>query len=349
MNVPSRAAAELGVLDLAAAVRQRRPGPRCGSAIHGTGRPSCRAAAATAEYSAQSPALPPNPPPTCGAMTRIVARSIPSASASWRLQAVRHLRRGVEREPTVVAGDGGAAVRLHRHHGHALVDVAAAHDDVAAASRSTRSASVTTSAWFEPWSGKITGASSASASSGSMIAGERLVVGPHGGGGVGGRGRRVSARTTAIASPTKRTRVVGQRRPGEVGVDGDEAVVRRDAEVGGGEHGDDAGHRRRRRRCGRRRAGRGPTSERANTACSLPGQVEVVEVPGRTGEQRGVLGAQHPCPEDRASHRGNLPVAASARPAGDRRAVRSRTSAPRPRRRRRPGRRGRRSATSLRP
>ena len=34
----------------------------------------------------------------------------------------------------------------------------------------------------------------------------------------------------------------------------------------------------------------------------LAGQVEVVEVPGRTGEQRGVLGAQHPSPEDRARH-----------------------------------------------
>ena len=41
--------------------------------------------------------------------------------------------------------------------------------------------------------------------------------------------------------------IVGERRPGEVGVDLDEAVVRRDAEVGGGPHGDDAGHRRRRR------------------------------------------------------------------------------------------------------
>ena len=40
----------------------------------------------------------------------------------------------------------------------------------------------------------------------------------------------------------------------------------------------------------------------------LAGQVEVVEVPRRTGEQRGVLGAQHPGPQDRARRirRGNL-------------------------------------------
>ena len=44
---------------------------------------------------------------------------------------VRHLRRRVEREPTVGLGDGDAPVRLDRHHGHALVDVSAAdHDDV---------------------------------------------------------------------------------------------------------------------------------------------------------------------------------------------------------------------------
>ena len=50
---------------------------------HTTGRPVRRAAAATTVYSAWMPALPPNPPPTCGVTTRICAGSIPSAPASW--------------------------------------------------------------------------------------------------------------------------------------------------------------------------------------------------------------------------------------------------------------------------
>ena len=38
----------------------------------------------------------------------------------------------------------------------------------------------------------------------------------------------------------------------------------------------------------------------------LSWEVEIVQVPRRPGEQFGVLRAQHPSPEDRASHRRNL-------------------------------------------
>ena len=113
----------------------------------------------------------------------------------------------------------------------------------------------------------------------------------------------VSASTTAIGSPTKRTASVGQRRPGEVGVHRDEAVVRRDAEVVGGEHGDDAGH-----------AGGVVDVDRADRAVGDLGADEhgvqrfdewqVGEVLPRPGEQAGILGAQHP------ACRGSNPVGA---------------------------------------
>ena len=156
---------------------------------HVTGRSRWRAAAATAEYSAQMPALPPNPPPTCGAMTWMSRARPCRARRRAAVQAVGHLGRGVERQPAVVAGHGGAAVGLHRHDGHALVDVAAAHDDVADGRRGRPGRH----RWRRGpgWSrgpGRSPARRRRTPSSGSMIAGERLVVGPDGGGAVGGRG-----------------------------------------------------------------------------------------------------------------------------------------------------------------
>jgi hypothetical protein len=46
------------------------------------------------------------------------------------LRVVRHLVGGPHRERAVLAGRSREPVRLHRRHGHALVDVAAAHDDI---------------------------------------------------------------------------------------------------------------------------------------------------------------------------------------------------------------------------
>ena len=133
MKVPSASTAELDVLHLAAAVRERHHVIAAGRRPTCTGRPSEAAAAATTEYSAWMPALPPNPPPTCGVTTRTVVRSIAERAGELTVEAVRHLGRGPERQPAVGVGLGRAAVGLHRHDGHALVDVAAAHDDVAGA------------------------------------------------------------------------------------------------------------------------------------------------------------------------------------------------------------------------
>ena len=99
--------------------------------VHETGRSRWRAAAATAEYSAQIPALPPNAAADLRAIDADAGGVDAERGGELAAQRVGHLGRGVERQPAVVAGDGGAAVRLHRHDGHALVDVAAAHDDVA--------------------------------------------------------------------------------------------------------------------------------------------------------------------------------------------------------------------------
>ena len=66
-----------------------------------------RAAAATAEYSAQTPALPPKPPPTWGVTTRTVGPFHAEHAGQLLGEPVGHLRRRVEREPAVV-GSGTA-------------------------------------------------------------------------------------------------------------------------------------------------------------------------------------------------------------------------------------------------
>ena len=103
---------------------------------------------------------------------------------------------------------------------------------------------------------------------------------------------------------------VGQRWAGEVGVDDGERVVGRDAEVGGGEHGDDAGRRQRVVDVDRAERGVGDLGA-GEDGVQLARQVEVVQVARRAGEQFGILRAQHPSPQDRTSHRRNLPTAQS--------------------------------------
>ena len=84
-----------------------------------------------------------------------------------------------------------------------------------------------------------------------------------------------------------------------------EAVVRRDPEVGGEEHRDDAGideravdvHGGER---GVRHLGAG------EHAVQLARQIEVGDVRRAAGQQRGILSACHAGPQDRADHRGNL-------------------------------------------
>ena len=61
-----------------------------------------------------------------------VALVHPERTGELTVEAVRHLRRCPEREPSVGVDLGRAAVRLHRHHGDALVHVATAHDAIGA-------------------------------------------------------------------------------------------------------------------------------------------------------------------------------------------------------------------------
>ena len=122
--------AELGVLDLAPAVGERhevvaaggmprhRPADMASGGGHGRvlGADPGLAAEATADLRGDH-----------------VDRALGQAQRLRQLadEGVGHLGRGVEREGAVLAGDGGAAVGLHRDDGDALVDVAAAHDDLA--------------------------------------------------------------------------------------------------------------------------------------------------------------------------------------------------------------------------
>ena len=241
---------ELDVLHLAAAVRHRLH--VLGAGGHPHHRPARAAAAATATtvYSGCRPALPPKPPPTWGVTRWIGSAAMPVRRRQLLVDVVRELVRRPDGEAAVGARGGGEAVRLHRRHGDALVDVAAAHDDVGdaprgrAPDRSTRprrrcchgrgTALGAPSTERRPRHRRPTG-------SGSMSTTRRP------------RHRRRSAsdsaNTTATGSPTNRTRSVASGGPGEVVVDLDEPVVRGDVKVVGGPDRDDTGHLGRLARC----------------------------------------------------------------------------------------------------
>ena len=88
------------------------------------------------------------------------------------VQEVRHLRRAVDEQPTVVVDRRRGAVRLHRRDGDSLVDVATA-DDRHRRRRTGLSltGSVVPMAMLSPCASNSTGASSASASSAVTAAG----------------------------------------------------------------------------------------------------------------------------------------------------------------------------------
>ena len=155
----------------------------------------------------------------------------PSRGAGELHAEVRHLGRRPHRDSTVVAAVLPRNSRLHRCDRHALVDVSAADDDVGHRFEIERRRRGSIIAWLEPCSGKICSASWPTHASGSMIAGQRVDVGPYRAGGVFRRlerlgehhGHRLTDEAHAID---------GQRRTGEVVVHLHEPVMRRDAELG---------------------------------------------------------------------------------------------------------------------
>ena len=82
------------------------------------------------------PALPPKPPPTCGTTTWISLLLHVERPRHQTVQEVRHLRRAVDEQASVVGDCRCGAVRLHRSDCNPLVDVAATHDHVGVAERS---------------------------------------------------------------------------------------------------------------------------------------------------------------------------------------------------------------------
>ena len=76
---------------------------------HCTGRPVRSAHAPTTTYSECRPALPPNPPPTCGVTTRTFSGSRLERRAELAVHQVGHLVRDPQRQAPVSASTSAAA------------------------------------------------------------------------------------------------------------------------------------------------------------------------------------------------------------------------------------------------
>ena len=207
---------------------------------HWTGRPVRSAQAPTTTYSECRPALPPNPPPTCGVTTRTFSCSRLSAEQNWPWTrcGIWFDTHSVTR-PVSGVDLGRGAVRLHRNDRHALVDVGAAHHVLVAELdrrvvdedlRLVRFVGV------EDERGAV-----AERLLGGDHRVERLDVGPDGLRRVDTGGKRLGEhdreRLADETHPIDR-----QRRPLEIAVDGSESMVRGHIEIGGRQDGDHAGH-----------------------------------------------------------------------------------------------------------
>ena len=214
-------------------------------------------------------------------------------------QEVRHLRRAVDDQPAVVAGRGGRRVRLHRRHGHALVHVAATHDDVGVGEDvGVRPGRSTRARRCSPWA----------SNSDRRAVGERVL-------GIDDDGQRVVVDHDGVGRVT----ACGRR----LGDDGDDRLadeahaVRRPAAGGRSRRAPSpcrgAGRRRGRRRSRRRRrraslprrwcrsprSVRGP-SRSGRTRRAAPRRARGRRRTGRRRRAARVFRAQHPGAEDRS-------------------------------------------------
>ena len=157
------------------------------------------------------------------------------------VQPVRHLGRRPHAEPTVRRDRGRAAVGLHRRDGHPLVDVAAAHDDVGDRVEVDDRSVGDDHRLVRSVVGEDQRRVVVEGGLGIDDRRQRVDLGPHRAGRVLALlvrlGEHDGDRLADEADP-----IDGERRPGEVVVDLHEPVVRRDAELGGGPHRDDARH-----------------------------------------------------------------------------------------------------------
>ena len=231
---------------------------------------------------------------------------MPERVGQQLVQQVRHLRRAVDQQPSVVVDRGRRGVRLHRRDGDALVDVTAANDHVGVAEqvgvdriggaerdvvavRLEQDRRVVGQRLFRRHRGR-----------------QRLVVDDHHVGGVLGLRDGVGEHGDDRLADEPNS-IGRQRWPGEVVVDGDHALERGEAEVGGGPHGDDAGCIFGCDPC------RSPVMTRVGHLgadehqLQLVAQIEVADVFGGAEQQLGVFRAQDSGAENRTSHSRTLP------------------------------------------
>jgi hypothetical protein len=231
-------------------------------------------------------------------------------AAQQPVQHVWHLGAAVDDQPAVVGHVRRRAVRLHRGDGHALVDVAAAHDHIGvvedAGQHRVGGGHRHVVAVFVEDHRRV----GAERVLGTHHRVERFVVDDHRVGSVlglhGGLGHHGDDRLADEAHL-----VGGQRWTGEVVVHLGHAVHRLQRQVGRRVHADHTRHADRLagvdvddagvRHLGAHEHHVQRTFERSSR------RRQIVDVADRTEQQLGVLRSQHTCPQDRSSHAGNLP------------------------------------------
>ncbi len=129
------------------------------------------AAAAVTTWSAIPPcAFPPNPPPTCGVITRTVSSGTCSERAKLKARAVRHLRRQPHDEAPVAVRYGERGVAFHRSHGEAR-DPSSVRTTISLSKPGGSPSDGQSSGDVRPCSGKSTGAPGATAAATSRTTG----------------------------------------------------------------------------------------------------------------------------------------------------------------------------------
>ncbi len=163
-------------------------------------------------------------------------------AAGQRPEEVGHLRGDVHGELRALAGDDRDGVALHRHHGDALVDEAAAHDDVGALEHIASVSVEEARGQVRPELVELHGRAGLQRRLRVDHGGQRLVVDHDRLGGVGGLGHGVRQHGDhGIAHEADLA--LGQRRPGTGLVQGHaERVEGGDAEVGVDQCGGHARH-----------------------------------------------------------------------------------------------------------
>ena len=211
-----------------------------------------------------------------------------------------HLGGAVDGEATVVAGNRGHTVRLHRGHGHPLVDVAAADDHLGIAEDARVAGVGDGQRHVVTVLREDHGRTLGHRVLGVHHRGQRVVVHHYRVGGVL-RLHRGLGQDDGDRFADEAHHAVGQWRPAEVVVHLGHPVERGEAEVVVGQDGGDTGHGRSVGDVHADHSGMGELGAH-EAGVQRVVQVQVGDVARLTGEQFRVFGAQHPGSEDRSGH-----------------------------------------------